>query len=75
MCGRNVSPLYMLYIEKGNVIKLLCSFCRLVCEISSMRLPVQTPEGNPACELFASRVGSEQVLSEELRGQRDHVCA
>lgn len=40
-----------------------------------MCVPAQTLEGNPACELFASGVGSEQVLSEELQGQREHGCA
>lgn len=38
-------------------------------------VPEQTAKGNPACELFGSGVGSEQVLSEELRGQRDGACA
>ncbi|GAA6100699.1 uncharacterized [Tachysurus ichikawai] len=50
---------------------------QMVADDCSSNIPdlAKTPEGNPACELFASWVGSEQVLSEELWGQRDHACA
>lgn len=55
--GKNASAHYTHCIERGNVIKLLCSFCKLVCEIAGMCVPVATPKGNPVCKLLASGWG------------------